>query len=170
MVKRAPKKPPEGAHMAEKPEDKEWKKWFDKLDKKEHENYLRKLGLDDEDIEAYVTARIKGLMEGQPLMVDTTYHVQVGIQKQMNYPALGTNSVTSSLEEPIPFDVVLYAQDMEIEHEWQQRCLFNPNNEPSSIEFKIVPQQPGTKQIRIEIFYRNHWLTRIKYDAVVQWK
>ena len=51
MVKRAPKKPLESTHLTEKMEDKEWHKWFDALDKKEHENYLRKLGLDDEDID-----------------------------------------------------------------------------------------------------------------------
>ena len=36
----------------EKPEDKERKKWFDHLSPKEHEEYLSKLGLDEEDKQA----------------------------------------------------------------------------------------------------------------------
>jgi len=42
---------PEG--KIEKPEDKAWQEWYDKLDAKEHENYLSKLGLDKEDIDEW---------------------------------------------------------------------------------------------------------------------
>lgn len=39
---------PEG--KIEKPEDKAWAEWFNKLDVREHEKYLKQLGLDDEEI------------------------------------------------------------------------------------------------------------------------
>lgn len=35
----------------EKPEDKIWKQWFEKLTPKDHDNYMAKLGLTDEDKE-----------------------------------------------------------------------------------------------------------------------
>ena len=35
----------------EKPEDSEWLKWYNTLSKKDHEQYLAKLGLDKEDQE-----------------------------------------------------------------------------------------------------------------------
>ncbi len=37
----------------DKPEDKAWREWFNKLDAKEHEDYLSKLGLDKGDIEEW---------------------------------------------------------------------------------------------------------------------
>ena len=39
---------PEG--LIEKPEDREWRQWFEKLDKDKHTEYLAKLGLDNEEI------------------------------------------------------------------------------------------------------------------------
>ncbi len=48
---RVNRKIPEG--KIEKPEDKIWKEWFNKLSLKEHENYLAKLGLDEEDIKEW---------------------------------------------------------------------------------------------------------------------
>ena len=45
------KKPKEG--KIEKPEDRQWHEWFNKLDKTEHHDHLRQLGLDDEDIEVW---------------------------------------------------------------------------------------------------------------------
>lgn len=35
----------------EKPEDKLWKQWFDKLTPKDHDSYMSKLGLTEEDKE-----------------------------------------------------------------------------------------------------------------------
>ena len=37
----------------EKPEDKAWKEWYEKLAPKEHEEYLSKLGLEKEEIEEW---------------------------------------------------------------------------------------------------------------------
>ena len=37
----------------EKPEDRDWKDWYEKLGEKEHEEYLSKLGLEKEDIEEW---------------------------------------------------------------------------------------------------------------------
>ena len=45
------KKVPEG-HL-DKPGDKAWNDWYEKLDLKEHEKYLGQLGLDKEDIEEW---------------------------------------------------------------------------------------------------------------------
>ena len=61
------KKPPEGSKI-EKPEDKAWNQWFKGLSKKEHEGYLAKLGLDEEEIEEWeeeVDEGKKGKKKGQ---------------------------------------------------------------------------------------------------------
>lgn len=46
-----PKSKPEG--KIDKPEDKAWQEWYGKLDAKEHESYLSKLGLDKDDIKEW---------------------------------------------------------------------------------------------------------------------
>lgn len=48
MMQRPAKRRAEG--KIEKPEDKEWGQWYSKLSSKEHQEYLSKLGLDDEEI------------------------------------------------------------------------------------------------------------------------
>lgn len=53
-MQRRVKPVPEG--RIEKPEDKAWKEWYEKLDPKEHEEYLSKLGLGKEDIEEWEEA------------------------------------------------------------------------------------------------------------------
>lgn len=48
------RKVPDG--RLEKPEDKAWAEWYEKLDVSEHEKYLAQLGLDKEDIEEWEEA------------------------------------------------------------------------------------------------------------------
>jgi len=45
---------PEG--KIEKPEDKAWQDWYGKLEAKDHEEYLAKLGLEKEEIEEWEQA------------------------------------------------------------------------------------------------------------------
>lgn len=47
----------------EKPEDKAWKDWYDKLSPEEHEKALAQLGLDKEEIEEW--EETEGLKKGQ---------------------------------------------------------------------------------------------------------
>lgn len=47
------RKKPVSEGKIEKPEDKAWEEWFNKLDTKEHEKYLKQLGLDDEEIQEW---------------------------------------------------------------------------------------------------------------------
>jgi hypothetical protein len=54
----------------EKPEDKAWKEWYDKLDPKEHEEYLSKLGLDKDDIEEW--EETEGFKEHAPGELEET--------------------------------------------------------------------------------------------------
>ena len=43
----------EGKPIGNKVEDKPWREWFDKLSLEDHDKYLEKLGLDNEDIEEF---------------------------------------------------------------------------------------------------------------------
>ncbi len=43
----------EGHPIQEKTEDKAWKQWFQGLSIKDHDDKLRALGLDDEDVEEF---------------------------------------------------------------------------------------------------------------------
>ena len=62
-MQRRVKPVPEG--KIEKPEDKAWKEWYEKLAPKEHEEYLSKLGLGKEDIDEWeATGGFKGATAG----------------------------------------------------------------------------------------------------------
>jgi len=43
----------------EKPEDKLWREWFEKIPENGHDEYLQKLGLDQSDIQEWHTSRGK---------------------------------------------------------------------------------------------------------------
>ena len=45
----------------EKPEDKEWQKWYKELDGKEHEAKLKQLGLADDEIDEWEEMQAKGI-------------------------------------------------------------------------------------------------------------
>lgn len=45
----------------EKSEDKEWRKWYEGLDEKEHEAKLKQLGLADDEIEEWENLQEKGV-------------------------------------------------------------------------------------------------------------
>ncbi|MBN2127549.1 MAG: hypothetical protein JW703_04115 [Candidatus Diapherotrites archaeon] len=47
------KRKKEGRPLPEKPEDKLWRAEFEKMSLEEHNNKLRELGLDEEDIEEF---------------------------------------------------------------------------------------------------------------------
>ena len=45
----------EGKPISDKPENKLWQQWFEKLSINDHDEKLRQLGLDDEDVEEFNT-------------------------------------------------------------------------------------------------------------------
>jgi|GEM_PF-3469070 len=55
----------------EKPEDKGWKDWYEKLGEKEHEEYLSKLGLEKEDIEEWGRHSVLNGLEQEAGSVET---------------------------------------------------------------------------------------------------
>ncbi len=65
MVKKAKLKPSKAVHNSA---DKSWNEWYAKLDVKEHENYLSKLGLDKDDIEDWEEG--EGFKEPSPETVE----------------------------------------------------------------------------------------------------
>jgi len=55
------KKKPKIGKTVEKPEDKEWQKWYAELDNKEHESKLKQLGLADDEIDEWEDMQKKGV-------------------------------------------------------------------------------------------------------------
>jgi len=54
------KKPVLGKKI-EKAEDKEWQKWYEELDEKEHAARLKQLGLEDDEIDEWEDMQEKGV-------------------------------------------------------------------------------------------------------------
>ena len=55
------KKKPIISKKIEKSEDKEWRKWYEGLDDKEHEAKLKQLGLEEDEIDEWEDMQEKGV-------------------------------------------------------------------------------------------------------------
>lgn len=67
----------------EKPEDKIWKEWFTKLKPEDHEHYLEKLGLDQEDMEELPAIETQlHEIEGENKPVDKDLSETIGLKKK----------------------------------------------------------------------------------------
>ena len=55
------KKKSASSKKIEKSEDKEWQKWYQELDNKEHEAKLKQLGLADDEIDEWQDMQKKGI-------------------------------------------------------------------------------------------------------------
>ncbi len=69
MPRSLPSKPKADAKI-DKPEDHEWKKWYQGLSEKEHESYLAKLGLDNDDIKEWEGHSVLKSMEAEETETD----------------------------------------------------------------------------------------------------
>lgn len=71
----------------EKPEDKVWKDWFTKLKPEDHEHYLEKLGLDQEDMEELPEIETQlHEIEGDQKPADKDLSETIGFKKKIEAP------------------------------------------------------------------------------------
>jgi hypothetical protein len=112
--------------------------------------------------EAYVVACIKDQQPDDPLHVDEEYVIQAGVQKQVPQGF----EVDEAIQ--FPFEIVVYAEDMEIEPDWIQPYVFRPSEVAPLREFVVKPTKPGHKQIRVEFLYQRHWLAEVEFEVKVK--
>ncbi len=122
---------------------------------------------DNDDPEAYAIAQIKDHQSGQPFYLGRTYELQAGIRTQILEGFKGEPVQLLDKQEPIQLEIVVWAEDMEIEPAWMQPYLFSRTEETAKAEFQIKPTQSGRRQVRVEFFYQLHWLAKIQFEIEV---
>ncbi len=122
---------------------------------------------DNDDTEAYALARIKDHQSGQPFYLGRTYELQAGIRSQIPKGFKGEPVQLPDQQEPIQLEIVVWAENMEIEPAWIQPYLFSRTEETALAEFQLNPTQSGRKQVRVEFLYQRHWLAKIEFEVEV---
>ncbi len=120
-----------------------------------------------ETTEAFAITRIKDHESGQPFYVDRTYELQAGIRSEIPEGFFAKPVQLPSQREPIQLEIVVWAEDMEIEPAWMQSYIFSKTGETSLTKFQIKPTNSGHKQVRVEFLYQRHWLAKIEFEVEV---
>jgi exopolysaccharide biosynthesis polyprenyl glycosylphosphotransferase len=117
-------------------------------------------------IEAYAIARFRDHSEGQPFRIGLQYILEAGISKLLRQGFKVAPFTLQMLRKGTSFEIVVYAEDMDILPSWFQQYTFDPD-QANWIEFIIVPKTIGYKVIRVEFYHESHWLQQISFVVEV---
>jgi tetratricopeptide (TPR) repeat protein len=118
-------------------------------------------------IQAYAIARIKDHQLGQHFHLDKVYVLLAGVQSGIPEGFEGVIVSLPSQEETIKFEIVVHAEDISIEPSWRQSLVFHRGRNGRLLEFRLIPREIGTKEIRVEYYYQRHWLAQITFEVKV---
>lgn len=116
---------------------------------------------------AYGIARIVGCCGSEKLQVDNKYVLQTGIFRVIPHGFEAQPFLLPADEGVIEFDITVFAEDMNIEPYWTQSFLFHRDKDYDLLEFRLTPIEAGTKDIKVEYYYRRHWLAQINFKVEV---
>jgi hypothetical protein len=124
------------------------------------------------EIEAHAVARLKSVPENNQLLIGETSILEAGILKERpQVPGFETTPVNLPDQNEVPIDITVYVEGMTINPNWIQRFTFykkkESDKESDLVEFQLLPQTTGKKQIRVEFYYERHWLAKITFDVEV---
>lgn len=127
-------------------------------------------GAQDEEVacvEAFAVAQISNYEPGEKFWLGETYTIQAGLQSTGLADFEVQPVEVPQGDEPLEFDLIVYAEDMEITPDWKQTHVFNRKDESPLLEFFLTPTKVGEKVIRVEFLYQLHWLATIRFDVTV---
>jgi len=102
-----------------------------------------------------------------PIYLGDSFVVQAGIGEELLESCEDNLVPVSGPEKNIQFDIVMHAEDMEILPTRRMSYVFCRHELPPLVEFELKPMKSGSKQVRVEFFYRQHWLAKIQFDVKV---
>lgn len=118
-------------------------------------------------VEAFTVAKIHNHQEGTPLHIRKEYQLYTGILKGPGEDFF-KKSVSLPDEDIIEIDVTVFAQDMEIAPDWFQKLYYYRDRDSGLLNFRLTPQSPGQKVIRIDFYYQRHWLQFLTIEVEVE--
>ena len=124
--------------------------------------------LENTDVtQAYAIARIRDHKSGQMFYTAQIYQLQAGIRSDLTQGFKGIPIQLLNQEEPVQLEIIVWAEDMEVEPDWMQPYFFSQTEKNPLVEFKLKPTQLGRKEIRVEFLYQRHWLAKIEFEVEV---
>lgn len=116
------------------------------------------------------------LEDEKKAFVSKPYAIRAGISqnKPRNYKGMPFNLAVQSVDEPIPFDILLHASgNIELTTDWHKVLLYDPHNlEPQFVEFTFLVVLPGHSSLAVNFYHERRWLRtiRFEFDAVEQFQ
>jgi tetratricopeptide (TPR) repeat protein len=123
--------------------------------------------LKQESYNAFAVARIKDHPVNRPFFLDKEYILQAGLLSKIPEGFTGTVVSLPADQESIEIEVVVHAEDMDIQPAWMQSLTFTQGEESPLLEFRLRPHKDGHKLIRVEFLYQRHWLANIQLEIDV---
>ena len=71
------------------------------------------------------------------------------------------------LVEPLKFDVVVWAEDMDIKPNWIETIEIDRAVPPCLVQFGVVPRSRGKKVIKVDFYYQRYWVQQIQLELNV---
>ena len=107
-----------------------------------------------------------------PLRLNETYDFLIEISRGERLPSkpavfLAAISGLPSLDTDAELAVTVYAESVRIKPSWRQQITMSPNVQRTSTEFILIPQRPGTVELRVEFYYGNRWLQKLRKELVI---
>ena len=116
-------------------------------------------------MEAFAMARIEGYSRPEaPLIRNKEYKLLVGVQKEAP-SGLVVRPEQLPKVDAVSLEVRIRVEGIEVLPQWIQKATFLQGQDIEPLEFKLIPQEVGYKQIEIEFYYQRHWLTSLKLDV-----
>lgn len=106
-------------------------------------------------------ARLKNPAQGSLLEVGNTFTVETGIQVGNLVLNRDITKALNNNTYELAFDIVLYAEDMEITPAQMQKYTVDQKMKTQFITFSIMPLKAGEKFIRLDFFHKNQWLEKL---------
>jgi hypothetical protein len=134
--------------------------------------------VEEEGMAAHAVAAIKEHPLDQPIEVGQRYVLQVAlysgpkdnIHEAFRRKAFHVSWFAQSVKnlfrpaEGVKIDVLVYAEDMEIEPSKIQSLVFRKEQKSSRLTFIVKPTEQGRKTIRIQYYYHQRWLAELEID------
>ncbi len=121
---------------------------------------------------AWGTAEIDRYEDDHSLYVDSTYTLTASMGwGDVPTEAKKDKSTQFNLPESLEsfeFDISVWAEDMDVEPMWIRTLELDPAADwPIRIQFELAPRVIGTKTVKIDFYYRLHWLDQIVFQVEV---
>lgn len=108
-------------------------------------------------------ARLKDHPPDSPLRLNREYTLQAALRSVSteNFPGADRD------EETFVLDIVIHAEDIEVQPTWIQSFTFKRGEDSPPVEFQLRPALPGHKTVSIEFLHQRRWLMSMKFEVEV---